>query len=256
MKLNRWTSQFFVFAILVLFSSCAIVVTAPKRVNNPSSEHFGKGMVTIAFDDGFKSAYDVALPILQSEKIHANFFLITDAPRKADHLYMNETEIRKIASEGHEIGSHSQTHPYLTRISEDKMKEEVSGSKKDLALLYIRACTFAYPYDDYNDAIRNAVIRAGYVGARTSDSGFNFRDSDRFLLKTQNVLVTTTPEQIRAWIDNAVANRTWVILLFHSIDRTGSPYSVTPETLQTTINYLRSNKVKTVTVVEGIQYMH
>ena len=136
------------------------------------------------------------------------------------------------------------------------MKEEVVGSKKDLALLQIRARTFAYPYDYYNNSVVEVVKHSGYIGARTCVPGFNFRNGNRFLLKDQTVVITITPEQIAKWIDTAVANRTWLILLFHSIDRNGSPYSATPETLQTTIEYLRANKVKTVTVVQGIQKMH
>lgn len=242
-------------AVFLLFSACVPVTTTASAGNRPPEERFNEGMVTIAFDDGFKSGYEVALPMLRSAKMNANFFVITDAFRRNDRMYMTEYDVLKLVSSGQEIGSHSRTHQYLTRLSESKTKDEVLGSRKDLAAMRIQACTFAYPYGDYNDAVRDAVIHAGYIGARTSNPGFNFRDSDRFLLKDQNVLVETTPDQIKAWIDKAITERTWLILLFHSIDRTGSPYSATPETLQTTINHLRMRKVKTVTVAEGIKKM-
>lgn len=241
--------------VLFIFSACSPVVTTPNTKNHPPQECFKEGMVTIAFDDGFKNGYEVALPMLRSAKMRANFFVITGTFQKNDKLYMTESDVLKLVSADQETGSHSRSHPYLTRLSDEKIKEEVLGSRNDLAARRIPACTFAYPYCDYNDAVRSAVVRAKYIGARTSDPGFNFRDSDRFLLKDQNVVVTTTPEQIRAWIDKALAERTWLILLFHSIDQTGSPYSATPETLQATIEHLRARNVKPVTMVEGIKHM-
>jgi len=242
-------------AVFLLFTACVPVRTTATTSNGQSNERFDEGMVTITFDDGFKNGYEVALPLLRSAKIRANFFVITNTFHKNDARYMTESDMLRLVSADQETGSHSQSHPHLTRLSDDKIKEEVLGSKKDLMARRIPSCTFAYPYDDYNDNVVRVVKSSRYIGARTCAPGFNFRDSDRFLLKDQTVIVTTTPKEIRAWVDKAIAERTWLILVFHSIDRTGLPYSATPETLQATIECLRARNVKTVTMAEGIKKM-
>ena len=67
------------------------------------------------------------------------------------------------------IGSHSRTHPLLTREDREKILEETAGSKRDLeARLGITVRHFAYPNGWFNPETVRAVEAAGYRCAYTS----------------------------------------------------------------------------------------
>ena len=87
---------------------------------------------------------------------------------------MDAPQIREWIAAGHQIGSHSLTHPRLTQLSIDAAREEISASKKLLEDTFgapIR--DFCYPYGDWNPAICDLVAEAGYVTACTTGFGVN-----------------------------------------------------------------------------------
>ena len=128
----------------------------------------------------------------------------------------------------------------------------MAQSKADLAAIGVNARTFAYPYDAYNDTITTAVKNAGYAGARDSDAGFNTKTTNPYRLVTQSVESTVTFDQVKAWIDSARANKTWLILLFHQVDNSGNQYSTTPAMINQIADYLKASHLPVVTNVEGI----
>ena len=66
------------------------------------------------------------------------------------------------------IGSHSESHPYLTRITDSNtLWNEINGSKQILQdHLGITVNEFAYPFGLYDPAIVGLVQKAGYLSAR------------------------------------------------------------------------------------------
>lgn len=68
---------------------------------------------------------------------------------------------------GFEICSHSMTHPYLTDLPADRLDSELQTSKQILEELFQKPVVgFCYPFHAYNDFIKEAVRRAGYLWAR------------------------------------------------------------------------------------------
>jgi peptidoglycan/xylan/chitin deacetylase (PgdA/CDA1 family) len=126
--------------------------------------------VVLTFDDGKLNQQELAVPILERHGFTASFFIITSkATAGADAMgsYIQWPGIRAMRDAGFEIGSHSITHPLLTRVSPSEMLHEVTGSKRELERhLGEGSCaTFAYPYGDVNAAVQAAVRDAGYHAA-------------------------------------------------------------------------------------------
>jgi peptidoglycan/xylan/chitin deacetylase (PgdA/CDA1 family) len=98
-----------------------------------------------------------------------------DAPKgEVMSPLMDAAQVREWLAAGHEIGAHSLTHPFLTRISYREAKEEVISSKKKLEDRFgIPIRHFCYPYGDYNEGIRDLVIEAGFETACTTEFGVN-----------------------------------------------------------------------------------
>ena len=226
------------------------------RPSASSTSTFPEGMVTLTFDDGYLSGYDVARPILNQAGIKGSFYLVHEYLDGSDPFYMDSTQAILLHRDGHEIGGHSRTHPFLPQLTPTQLRDEVSGSRTDLLALGLTPLdTFVYPYGEYNTAVVQAVKMAGYTGARSVQSGFNDKLTDPFLLVDQHVESNTTPAQVQAWINQAKANNTWLILELHQQDYSGDQYSNTPETLQAIVDSIRASNLKTVTLREGLQLM-
>jgi peptidoglycan/xylan/chitin deacetylase (PgdA/CDA1 family) len=96
---------------------------------------------------------------------------------------MNAAQIRDWLAAGHEIGSHTLTHPRLTRLTLRDAKEEITASKKRLEDLLGRPIAhFCYPYGDWNEPVRDLVVEAGYLTGCTTRFGVNTRATPIFTL--------------------------------------------------------------------------
>jgi hypothetical protein len=90
--------------------------------------------------------------------------------------------------------------------------------------------------------------------------GYNGKDTNKFALFSRTVGADTTLSDIVSWIDQAVADRTWLILDFHQIlpadvSNPESIYATTPETLAGIVDYLKTKNVPVHTVRDGIALM-
>ena len=143
----------------------------------------GKGFC-VSFDDGFCNAFEHALPVLQARSLRAIQFIVagqiggTDAWDRAigepPHRLMDDAQIREWLAAGHEIGSHTLTHPHLTALPPAQARTEVFDSKKRLEDRFgISIRHFCYPYGDENETIRALVAEAGYATAPTVAFGAN-----------------------------------------------------------------------------------
>lgn len=172
-------------------------------------------------------------------------------------VYVDPSMVLAMQTAGNEIASHTQHHPSLLAVSSSTMLSEVNNSKTDLTALGVKSVqSFVYPYGDYNSGVELAAKNAGYIGARSVERGYNIKTTDRYALKIQQVGVNDTPAQIESYIDTAVADRAWLILMYHQIGYGGEEYGATPETLQANANYLAAHNVPVVTMAEGLGMMN
>lgn len=153
--------------------------------------------VMLTFDDGYEDFCFEAFPVLQRLGLKAVAFLVVDrigqwntwdkiGPNRGRRL-LSLPQIRETYRHGIQFGSHSLTHPWLTRLSDAELRREVRDSKYRLEnLLGSEVSCFAYPYGDVDARVRGAVAEAGYKIAMTTDEGRNCW-VDRLCLKRTNV---------------------------------------------------------------------
>ena len=91
-------------------------------------------------------------------------------------------DLKKLNKDLIEIGSHTLTHPILSRISLERAKNEIAESKKQIEQeLDIEVKAFAYPNgfpEDYTDQNKEMVKDSGYRYAVSCNFGFNEYTSD------------------------------------------------------------------------------
>ncbi len=108
---------------------------------------------------------------------------VPDAP-PAEFAALSWDEAREMNDGGVEIGSHTVSHPILTRVHGARLQSELTGSRGRIEdEIGRRVDLFCYPNGTLSAAVRQAVRQAGYGCAVTSDAGFNDAGSDVLALR-------------------------------------------------------------------------
>jgi peptidoglycan/xylan/chitin deacetylase (PgdA/CDA1 family) len=231
--------------------------TPPTDPNPPSSGPPTEGVVSINFDDGYESAYEIGLPIVEQAGFKTTQFIITKLVGTPG--YVTTGQILAMQNSGHEIGDHTRTHPDLSTLTPAQQKDEIVGAQQDLINLGVTPTSFAFPFGAHDDSTQSILAAAGFTAARTTNKGVNDENSDPLLLNCWVISpagVTTDINQITQAIDDAQANGKWLILLFHRIDETGNPISVPHTLLQGTVDHLVEKKTKVITLKQGPALYH
>lgn len=240
------------FTILhTLNSNGSLTIDNASLVALPASK-LEKGMVTFSFDDGLASQFQNARPILNKAGLKSGYYIITDSV--GDSNYMSWANIKTLATEGNEIGGHTRTHPDLTTLSGSAATSEIKGSFDDLVSHGLSPKTFVYPYGAVNPTIETITKNAGYSGSRASYWGLNSPTADKYALYDIRVDATTKASDINKFIDQAVADKRWLILELHDVlPQIVGDYDTDIATFQAIVDHAKSSGIKVVTMEEGLQ---
>jgi peptidoglycan/xylan/chitin deacetylase (PgdA/CDA1 family) len=89
-----------------------------------------------------------------------------------------------MARNGIEFGSHTLTHPILTNVGDEQLRQELTESRTHIeAVLRRRVDQFCYPNGNYNERVAREVARAGYGSAVTTVSGLVEAGDELFTLR-------------------------------------------------------------------------
>jgi len=130
-------------------------------------------LFSITFDDGYSSVYERGYPLLCARGIRATVYVVAGAvggTNEWDRMagdrqekMMSAAQLREIAENGFEIGSHTMTHARLTQLSADRLRQELTDSKHKLEdIIGQEVVSCSYPYGDYNSRVLEACASAGY----------------------------------------------------------------------------------------------
>ncbi|HFR3977772.1 TPA: polysaccharide deacetylase family protein [Streptococcus suis] len=177
--------------------------------------------VALTFDDGpSRLTTPVVLDLLKKYKAKATFFVL------GQNIAGNEDILKRMIEEGHEIANHTWSHPNLTRITADQVKQEIELTQSAIEEVIGHRPTFMRPpYGAVNASVAAAAGLASiYWNVDTQD--WSNRDPHLILSQVQSY---TNPG---------------AIILMHDIHQT------TVDGLEPVLHYLTEQQYSLVTTTE------
>ena len=99
---------------------------------------------------------DTLISVLKQYNATATFFVVGEWVDKYPD------EVKKLSDAGFDVMNHSATHPYMTSLSEDGMKEQLKICNDKIAAVTGKTPTlFRCPYGDYNNKVITTVESVG-----------------------------------------------------------------------------------------------
>ncbi|MCX8104461.1 MAG: polysaccharide deacetylase family protein [Ignavibacterium album] len=195
---------------------------------------------SFSFDDGLKSQFLNAKPILDQFDFKGTFYVLPN--------YLTDTEptiwrygtwqmFQNLASQNHEIGSHTLNHLYLTSLpigdtsTSNSVIYELYHSKRIIEekIFQQKCLTLAYPFADHNNSI-DSVTTEYYESARAvgvEPNNYNLTEPLFYSLKSYPVhfsLPRNSPtddlDELYAfmdWTQNSINQNAWAIMMVHEV---------------------------------------
>jgi peptidoglycan/xylan/chitin deacetylase (PgdA/CDA1 family) len=137
--------------------------------------------LVVSFDDAHRSVLELAAPAMARLGLPGTVFVPTeyagserpmawdgyDIWLKTEHegelRCMGWDELRGLAAAGWEVGSHTRSHPRLSRLGDAEIAAELSESRIECEERMGAPClSVAYPYSDYDERVIRLARDAGY----------------------------------------------------------------------------------------------
>lgn len=166
------TINFKTLSILFLSVICSVIFCACIYFSGAFQVFFGgvnrllpiycvdrsDNSVSISFDCAWGTDYtDAILSELDKEGVKATFFMVEFWAEKYPEY------VKKISDAGHEIGTHSSTHSYMSKLSADAITDELKSSSAAIEnITGQKVELFRAPYGDYDDELIKTASSLGY----------------------------------------------------------------------------------------------
>lgn len=155
-----------------------------------------KKQVAISFDCAWGVDYtDKLLSVMKEHNVKSTFFMVEFWTKK------HPDYVKKISDYGHEIGTHSATHPYMSKLDKSAIIKELTTSSQVIEQITGKKVTlFRAPYGDYNDRLINTAKQLNLYTIQWDVDSLDWKD--------------LSAEQIKNRVLSRVKNGS--IVLFHN----------------------------------------
>jgi len=128
--------------------------------------------IAISFDCAWGTEKtDELLNILKQNDIKATFFMVEFWTKKYPEY------VQRISDEGHEIGTHSSTHSYMSKLNESTIISELENSAKAIKDITNKDVDlFRAPYGDYNDRLITTASSLGFFTIQWDVDSLDWKD--------------------------------------------------------------------------------
>ena len=217
------SENFFERASLIGFTG----INEAVEYHSNAGSLFESGKITEAYDvidEGYEQVRGSNRKIMDDDALQNNFFDTT-----------SWEDYKAYTAEGHEIASHTVTHPRLAVLDEANLLYELEQSKADIQKFLGKKYTFSAecPYGTEDErvmeyahkiypALRNRMPES-YLDELNRSSKRQPGESEKEYVQWQRgPLTNISMEVMKSWVDTCIVhNNIWLVLVFHGIDGIG-----------------------------------
>jgi polysaccharide deacetylase family sporulation protein PdaB len=129
-------------------------------------------VISISFDCAWGTDHtDDILNALRVNDVKATFFMVEFWTEKYPEY------VKKIDAAGHEIGTHSSTHSYMSKQNAEEIKLELATSSEAIeSITGKKVELFRPPYGDYDDELIKTVSEEGYYSIQWDTDSLDWKD--------------------------------------------------------------------------------
>src|SRR5438067_113124 len=164
-------------ALITVFAMVGIAVAENAAPSARIARFAGDRAAAISytFDDNLRDQLKVAVPMLNEVGFKGTFFVIagkTAGTPEEGEQKQKETEVRKqwggiswpelkeLANQGHEVGSHTWSHPGMAKLPPDQMEAEISKAFEAIKIHIGKPpLTIAFPFNQSTPEVQAAALK-------------------------------------------------------------------------------------------------
>ena len=162
-----------VIALFTVYPESAVAVSGKNGKALPIySVETSEKKLSISFDCAWGVEHtDELLSVMESYGVKCTFFAVKFWVEKYPEY------AKKIVEKGHELGTHSATHPHMTKLSAAAIEEElISSSKAIESVTGIKPKLFRCPFGEYDDRVINAARGLGLEVVQWDVDSLDWKD--------------------------------------------------------------------------------
>jgi peptidoglycan/xylan/chitin deacetylase (PgdA/CDA1 family) len=237
----NFSYKFFVAFLFLGFFTNAFSQEVDSAYEVGTWHGFRTSAVSFTFDDGTANQFTKAIPIFDEYGFKLTLFTVINWSSG------NWNALKSAAANGHEVASHTMTHPYLGPMTIEQQTEELRNSKNQInsQIRGEQCITIAYPYCEVSNY---AVCREYYIAARGCSGSIESRTPSDFFNISSIICGTEGPvktvQDFNNRANSAASSKGWLVYLLHGVDNDGGWSPVVSDTLRGALEYLNSNPSK------------
>lgn len=158
------------------------------KINKHTKNYKGINLA-LTFDDGFKDNLSFVADFLNQYQIPIHIYICTKFLKNNYNDYLNKNELRKLSNyDNVTIGSHTLSHPLLSKLTNKEIFTELSESKKIIEdIISCEVNQISYPNGSFSNEVVEISKELGYLIGLTSIFNSNDQESDNMQLARYNI---------------------------------------------------------------------
>lgn len=220
----------------VIFSFIA-KAQVPAEYEVATWYQFKKAAVSYTFDDNTAKQLTTAIPLFDQYHFRVTLNIVTG-------WNPNWTELKKASINGHEIASHTISHPVLSTLNVTDQEKELLESQSSINknITNTRCVAIAYPNCVVGDL---PTIQKYYIAGRIC-SGTIIPPKPSDFYRLSSIIAGTqgsikTAQDFNTKVSSAKSSKGWCVFLIHGIDDDGGWSPVQSSELGTHLKFMNDN---------------
>jgi peptidoglycan/xylan/chitin deacetylase (PgdA/CDA1 family) len=199
---------------------------------------FHDGTLSYTFDDGCPNQFAKAIPMFDEFGYKLTLFTVVDWSSS------NWEKLKSAAKNGHEVASHTMTHPNLSKTSLEMQLPEFQNSRDEInrRIPEYKCVTIAYPFCAAGD---QSICRKYYISARSCQGLIEGKTPKDFMnvssIACGSLGNLKTADDLNRTAQTVISTKGWGVFLFHGIDDDGGYSPISSVEFRKNLDYIHAH---------------